>query len=115
MIDQAFYSFLEHKICSAFENSDNAETKGFWCDGVTSSLPEIYYSKKKVNDTREITLKAFIGANGQLEYELILKFGNKALSRYARDLSIQECVPNPNHTNWFTIDTEKNKLIIQLD
>ncbi len=71
--------------------------------------------KKKVNDTKEITLKAFIGKDGQSAYELILKFGNKALSRIARDLSIQECVPNPNHANWFTIDTEKNKLVIQLD
>ncbi len=47
MLDQEFYQFLEHEICKAFENSSNAETKGFWCDGVIPSQSEMYYSKKK--------------------------------------------------------------------
>jgi hypothetical protein len=60
-------------------------------------------------------LKAFIGKDGQTEYELTMKFGNKALSRFTRSLNIKECVPNPDKHNWFNIDTKRNKIEIQLD
>lgn len=115
MINQGFCDFLEYEICKAFEQSDNEQIKGFWCDGVLLNQSDSHYSQKFVNDNRQITLKAFIGKDGQTEYELTLKFGNKALSRLARNLDIKECVPNPNKHNWFYIDTKQNKMEIQLD
>lgn len=115
IIDQDFCEFLEYEICKAFEHSDNNEVKGFWCDGVLTDQPDNYYSQKFVNDNREVKLKAFIGKDGQTEYELTLKFGNKSLSRYASNLDIKECVPNANKQNWFEIDSKRNKIDIQLD
>jgi hypothetical protein len=115
MIDQDFCVFLEVEICKAFEHFNIEDAKGFWCDGVLLSQPNSYYSQKFVNDRREIQLKAFIGKDGQSEYEVTLRFGKKSLSRYARNLSIKECVPSSYNTNWFNIDTKKNKLVIQLD
>lgn len=115
IIDQDFCEFLEYEICKVLEHTDNEETKGFWCDGVLLNQPDNYYSQKFVNDNRRVTLKAFIGKDGQAEYELTLKFGNKALSRFARNLDIKECVPNPDKQNWFDIDTKRNKIEIQLD
>lgn len=115
IIDQDFCEFLEYEICKAFEYSDNDQIKGFWCDWILLNQPDSSYSQKFVNDNRQITLKAFIGKDGQTEYELTLKFGNKALSRYARNLDIKECVPNPDKQNWFDIDTKRNKIEIQLD
>ena len=115
IIDRDFCEFLEYEICKAFEHSDNDEIKGFWCDGVLTDQPDSYYSQKFVNDNREVKLQAFIGKDGQTEYELTLKFGNKALSRYARNLDIKECVPNPDKQNWFDIDTKRNKIEIKLD
>lgn len=115
MIDQDFCEFLEYEICKAIEYTDNVQIKGFWCDGVWLNQPDSSYSIKFVNDNRQVILKAFIGKNGQTEYELILKFGNKSLSRYARNLGIKECVPNPDKQNWFKIDTKRNKIEIQLD
>lgn len=49
-----------------------------------------------VNDKRHITLKAFIskGKQREGEYALLLHFGPKALSRYARELGILECIPD---------------------
>ncbi|MBU8883042.1 hypothetical protein KSK37_08110 [Kaistella sp. DKR-2] len=114
-IDQDFCQFLEYEICKAFEHSDNDQIKGFWCDGILLDQPDSSYSPKYVNDNRQVKLKAFIGKDGQDEYELILKFGNKALSRYARNLDIKKCVPSPDKQNWFNIDTERNKIEIQLD
>ncbi len=115
MLDQDFCDFLEYEICKAFEHSDNEGIKDFWCDGVLFNQPENSYSQKFVNDNKQITLKAFIGKDGQAEYELTLKFGNKSLSRFARNLDIKECVPNPDKHNWFDIDTKRNKIEIQLD
>jgi hypothetical protein len=40
-------------------------------------------------------MTAFTGQTGQDKYELILRFGENALSRYSRDLSLEECMPNP--------------------
>jgi hypothetical protein len=115
MLDQDFCEFLEYEICRAFENSDNDQIKGFWCDGVALSQPDKFYSQKFVNDNRQITLKAFIGKDGQTEYELTLKFGNKALSLFSKNLDIKECVPSPDKHNWFDLDTKQNKIEIQLD
>jgi hypothetical protein len=115
IINQDFCEFLEYEICKAFEFSDNDQIKGFWCDGILLNQPDSSYSPKFVNDNRQVKLKAFIGKDGQTEYELTLKFGNKALSRYARNLDIKECVPSPDKLNWIDIDTKRNKIEIQLD
>lgn len=115
MIDQDFCEFLEYEICKALERSDNEQIKGFWCDGILLNQNDNAYSQKFVNDKRQITMNAFIGKDGQTVYELILKFGDKALSRFARNLDIKECLPNSDKQNWFDIDTERNKIEIQLE
>lgn len=115
MLDQDFCEFLEYEICKVIELSENDEIKGFWCDGILLNQPDSSYSQKIVNENRQVVLKAFIGKDGQTEYELTLKFGKKALSRYARGLDIKECVPNKDKQNWFDIDTKRNKIDIQLD
>lgn len=116
MLDQNFCEFLEYEICKAFDYSDNEEIKGFWCDGVVllNQLNDSY-SLKFVNNHREITLKVFIGKDGQTEYELTLKFGKKALTLFGKNLDIKECVPSPDKQNWFDIDIKRNKISIQLD
>jgi hypothetical protein len=115
MINQDFCDILEHAISRALQHLENDETKGFWCDGILPSQPGIYNSKKHVNDHREVQLKAFIGKDGQTEYAMILKFGNRSLSRYARDLTIQECVPGADKENWLTIDIDNKIIEVQLD
>jgi hypothetical protein len=115
MLDKDFCEFLEYEICKAFKHSDNEEIKGFWCDGVLLYQPDNFYSQKFVNENKQIILKAFIGKDGQTQYELTLKFGDKALSLFAKNISIKECVPNPNKPKWFDIDTQRNKIEIQLD
>jgi hypothetical protein len=115
MLDNEFCEFLEYEISKAFTNSTNDRVKHFWCDGVLLPTFENEYSKKFVNDNRQIVMTAFMGLSGQDKYELTLKFGNKSLSKYTRDLDISECVPNPENSNWFDIDIESQKISIQLD
>jgi hypothetical protein len=115
MLDNEFCEFLEYEISKAFASSSNDQVKHFWCDGVLLPTFENEYSKKFVNDNRQIVMTAFIGLSGQDKYELTLKFGNKALSKYARDLEISECVPDPKKDNWFDMDIERRRILIQLD
>lgn len=115
MLDQDFCEYLEYEICKAFKHSDNDQIKGFWCDGILLNETDSSDSHKFVNDHKQVMLKAFIGKDGQTEYELTLKFGNKALSRYARNLDIKECIPDLDKQNWFTIDIEQKKIELQLD
>ena len=115
MLDNIFCETLEHKLCDAFEIVDGENLKGFWCDGVLLSEDAKYYSQKFVNDTRQVKMQAFIGKDGQKVYSLTLKFGNKALSRYARNLNMVECIPQTDFDNWLKIDILKKEIEIQLD
>jgi len=87
----------------------------YWCDGVMLTGPESGYSPKYVNDNRAVILKAFIGTDGQDEFELILKFGPRSLSRYARNLDLQECIPDTESSNWIVIDPDNRSVQVQLD
>ncbi len=114
MFDENFFITLEWEVIpNALAEIDHAITKWFWCDGVTT-ISDSYYTKKSVHDNRYVPLKAYFGEDGQTEYELILYFGPKALSRYARDLSILECIPATNAAEWFAVDIEQLKIEIQL-
>jgi len=114
MFDDDFFNTMERKVIpDALKEINNPETNWFWCDGVVP-VDDIYFSKKFVNDNRYILLKAYFGNEGQTEYEFILYFGPKALSRYARDLTILECIPDTDASEWFFIDVQNKKIEIQL-
>ena len=115
MIDQNFCNLLEYKLSEAFRKSNHESVRHFWCDGVLLPTSEADYSKKAVNDKRQIVMTAYIGATGQDIYELTLKFGSKALSRYARDLDISDCLPDPVSSDWWDADVKRRTIWIQLD
>ena len=71
--------------------------------------------KKSANDNRQVVMTAYIGVTGQDIYELTLKFGKKALSRYARDLDISECLPDPERHDWWDVDIKVRAIWVQLD
>lgn len=114
MLDQNFCSFLEYRLSDVLHASNDKQVKSLWCDGVLlpDSLNE--YSKKLVNEKRQVIMKAFIGKDGQDRYELILQFGKKALSQYARDLDIKKCVPSVKNQDWFYVDISNKQVVIQL-
>jgi hypothetical protein len=114
MLDRGFCDFLEYEITRVLRQSDDVLLKYFWCDGVLLPDSETEYSKKFVNSKRRVVMKAFAGQTGQDLYELTLRFGPKALSRYSRDLSIKECVPDIEESNWLEIDIENKKIVVQL-
>ena|SRR5687768_1342290 len=114
MLDQDFCLFLEYELTKAFPNSSDASVRNFWCDGVLLPDAEKYLSPKSVNDKRYIPMGAFSGESGQDRYELILSFGRKSLSRYARGLDIKECVPSPEDSNWIEVNQEQKTIMVRL-
>ena len=114
MLNEEFCGFLEYQLSKSFKYSNDESIKSFWCDGVMLSSNENDYSKKSINDNWLVLLKAFIGKDGQDEFALLLKFGDQALSKYARDLDIMDCIPEIEKDDWYTVDKERKQIIILL-
>jgi hypothetical protein len=114
MFTQQFLVHLEYEISIAFSNSLNPNLKGFWCDGILLTSNENEYSKKTINDKRQLILKAFIGKDGQDEYKMTLHFGRKSLSKIQRNLDLKSCIPNSDNDEWIIVDKENKKIEIYL-
>ena len=113
--NKEFCGHLEYHLCSTFKKSGKEELKGFWCDGVSwSPLPDNQLTKKYVNDNRKVVTKAWIGKNGQDEYEMTILFGNHSLGRYAKGTSMIDCIPSDESMDWLEIDTIKRIITIRL-
>ena len=114
MLDQEFCTFLEYHLSRSFKFSGDESIMGFWCDGIVLPSDENDYSKKSINDKRNVLTRAYLGKNGQEQYTMMIQFGNKALSRYTRGLDIKTCIPEIEKNDWYEIDTINKKIVIQL-
>lgn len=114
MLDKEFCDFLEYQLSKSLSNSPNKQLKTLWCDGIIVPLNENEYSKKSINDNRQVLLSAYFGKDGQDTYSMLIRFGNRSLSRYARGLDIKECVPSIEENDWYIIDEGNKTIIIQL-
>ena len=114
MLDEDFLISLECQISNVLLHSKNASIRGFWCDGILLPDDEGEYATKLVNDRRKVLLSAYLGKSGEEHYELELNFGTKSLSKYARGLSIVECIPDAATDDWIEIDTKKKEITILL-
>ncbi|WP_258098906.1 hypothetical protein [Marinoscillum pacificum] len=112
--NQEFRTKLEYHLSQTFKNSDDPELRGLWCDGVNEPEIVAQLDRKIVNDNRQIVTTAWIGLEGQETYQLTIKFGNKALSRYARGLSLALCLPSSAPTDWLTMDIEQQTIELKL-
>ena len=74
--NEKFCSHLEFHLGQTFKNSDRQELNGFWCDGISwNPIPDNQSTKKGINGTRQIVTKAWIGNDGQDEYEMTIRLG----------------------------------------
>ena len=111
--DKAFCEYLEYHLTRTLKNSEDKELSRLWCDGV--AMPDsLQLTKKNVNDKRQITTKAWVGADGQTEFELVIKFGNCSLRRYSKGTSLNECVPDDDSLDWVTLDEKEKSIELRL-
>jgi hypothetical protein len=112
--NEDFCAQLEYHLTRTFGNSENKNLKGFWCDGVLMPFIESQLTKKSVNDTRKIVTKAWLGYDGQGEFEMIIRFGQRSLSSYAKGYNLTDCLPGEESLDWITLDIEEKKIELQL-
>lgn len=103
---QDFCSILEYQLCKTLKNSEEEQIKKIWCDGISHEY--------LTATSRKIITKAWIGKDGQDEYEMTLRFGNEALNASAKNLAIINCIPSEKSTDWITIDIENKIIELQL-
>lgn len=111
--DEEFCSSLERCLHLFFAASDDPKLKWFWCDGIIIPYPN-QLDKKFINDKRKLTTKAFVGMDGQTQYEMIIRFGRYSLRRYAKGRSLMDCLPVDEFSDWIKIDAEKKIIELQL-
>lgn len=112
---KSFWVVLEFRISGELYDTTDEGLKDFWCDGIYLSPGDPQLEKKNVNDKRKIHLTAWLGKTGQDQYEATIHFGPKALSRYARNLPLEESIPDYEvHGPWFEIDPKRKTIEIQL-
>ena len=83
-------------------------------DDIVFDPSDISLTKKFVNDNRYAVLRMYALTGGSSVYNLILLFGNKAASRYARGLHLMDCIPWEFNENNMAVDVEKGEIVIGL-
>ncbi len=112
--DEDFCARLEYHLTKTFESADDNKLKGFWCDGVLIPSIESQLTKKSVNDKRKIITKAWLGFDGQDEYEMTINFGQYSLRRYADGADLFNCLPSTDTLDWITLDMNKKTIELHL-
>jgi hypothetical protein len=121
MLSQYFCDYLEYEISEALGNSEDKNTRRYWCDGVILPENEEEYAIKRVNDKRKVVTGAWIDEGrvngkelGQFIYQLTIHFGRKSISNYVKGKDLRECVPSAETDEWIYLDTEKRIIEIRL-
>ncbi len=111
--NQEFCSHLEYKL--DFDELGNDEVKGFWCDGI-DYLPRDLKSLaiKNMEKNKRIKTRAWIGKDGQGEYDIEIIFGDESIAKYQKSESLINCIPENNFKDWIRIDPEKKQVQIKL-
>ncbi|MEP7321745.1 MAG: hypothetical protein ABI761_07490 [Saprospiraceae bacterium] len=113
--NEEFCTRLEYHLGETFEKSGRQDIKGFWCDGVSwTPILENQLEKKNVNNTRKIVTEAWIGKDGQSDYEMTIHFGKYSLRRYARGNELIDCIPSIETMDWIEIDPVKRTIVVKL-
>ena len=102
-------------LCRSMAASGREDLKGFWCDGISwqpSDGRQLH--PKHVNDTRRIVTQAWLGKTGQDRYELTVHLGRLALSRYAKGVSMVDCIPAKGDYEWWSVDIMDKILIVSI-
>lgn len=101
--------------CLDFEHLKRDDLKGYWCDGINHLPYDIKsLAKSRVEKDRQIKTKAWIGKDGQGEYDMILNLGNEFVKAYSSDQNLIDSIPDKKEKDWVAIDTDRKTIEIKL-
>lgn len=111
--DIHFCSKLEYSL--AFSELDNEDVKGYWCDGVDHH-PQDLKSLARSNILRDKTIstKAWIGTDGQENYDMHIFFGELSLEKCSNGEGFESCIPEGNCQDWIKIDPSGKWIEVEL-
>jgi hypothetical protein len=112
--NEEFCSELEYRLTRFFAQSADSKLKGLWCDGILMPSEDSQSIKGKANDRLTILTKAWLGSDGQGEYEMIIRLGQCALRRHAEGANLAECIPGEESVDWVTVNMDKKTIELQL-
>lgn len=111
--NQTFCNELEFRL--DFEQLKDEKLKGFWCDGISHIPNDIMsLSRSRIENDRKIVTKAWIGTDGQDEYEMTIIFGEESVKNYVSHLQLTQCIPEDNFMDWISIEPERRKILLRL-
>ena len=93
-----------------FKNSDRADLKGLWCDGVLCEP----INEKELSKTHKVETKAWIGKDGQGEYAMTIRFGEQSFNSFQKGNDLTHTIPSEESMNWIDIDTDKRTIEVSL-
>ncbi|WP_046367271.1 hypothetical protein [Flavihumibacter petaseus] len=114
-MDNSFFDALEYCITKFLRSTAAPETRGYWCDGVLPDSSGAVPFSKTNKRTRQMTLEACVGNDGQGKYRLEVFLGRKAQSRNDRNLDLTECIPKTATPDNFSVDTNTKTICLVLD
>lgn len=108
--DQEFCSVLEYAVSNFLKKSKQGGEAGVWCDGV---LHDESLVAKELLEKGFIETTAWIGSDGQGEYEMLVEFGEKSIENIKRGKELTDCIPE-DLISKIRLDSEKGNIIVQL-
>jgi len=113
--NKEFCSHLEYSL--DFDNLENEDVKGFWCDGIYNiPIDPKELLIKNLEKSKSITTRAHIGKGGQDHYILKIIFGMKSFHNYKSGLSLINCIPKEiDYKDWIKIDPKSKKVEVILN
>jgi hypothetical protein len=111
--NREFCAFLAFRL--AFDQPSDAALRGFWCDGIDHLPGEAQsLSTIQVEKHRQIKTRAWMGKDGQGEYEMTIHLGDAAIEHYKNNKSLVACIPENPPENWVEIDLKAHTVQVYL-
>jgi hypothetical protein len=112
--NEEFCSYLEYHLTRTFAKADDRTINRIWCDGIAVPFTDSQISKPNVNHTQCVITKAWIGYDGQQEYEMTIKLGSKALHCYNNNVPLIESLPSDDSMSWVRLDIDERTITLDL-
>jgi hypothetical protein len=112
-LNSKFCEKLEYAVSAALKQSHVPLISKFWCDCVLVPAPE-QLEKKRVNDKRQILTNAWLGNDGQTNFEMIIHLGKYSFRRYASGTDLTDTIPSSDTSDWIELDLTCKKVELYL-
>ena len=110
-----FCSTLEYHLCDAFMTSTDNVLKYWGCDGVDKPIINEQFTSRNITSIKQIITKAWIGADGNGRYDMVIKLGRCSRRRALKGLDLDDCLPDGAFADWVEVDVGNCLIVVKLN